>query len=273
MKYIPLIFICVLGIAACRKSNDSLVGNNGSRLISIVSDSAGTLDFEYSNNVITTMHQHLANRGGAPALIHYTNTDSGQIVSVGFPGIDYSYNYKLKSSKLPLLIFLNQKDTAIIHQKDLAEFIYLPGTDILDSVVYNSTGKIVYKFTYSGQDIIRITDWQMSSTQNREVATFDFTYGTTANIFRQTDPLLYIYSYPYTAFSAQPMVIAAFFAETFSKSTFTSITTSGITSSGWNQNSISSKMTYHLNSNGKVTSETFSNSIFEFLVGKRYVYE
>jgi hypothetical protein len=280
MKHFPVIFICLLGITACRKSNNVSTENNGTRLTSIIRDSAGTFDFIYSNNLIKSVMRSLPN-ADPPGIAYDTlifenlNTDSNQLVSVKYSSnlAEYSISYLLTSSKLPLRVFYT--DSGIV--RDYARFIYFPNTDILDSVIlnsaYNNSENILFRFNYTGQNISRITEWQISSTQNLQVAAFDFTYDTKANIFRQTDPLLYIYSYPFTPFGTQPMVIASFFAETFSASTFNSVTTSGITNVAWNQNSISSKMTYHVNANGKVTAETFSNAIFEGLTGKKYLYQ
>lgn len=293
MKYIPVIFICLLGIAACRKSNHTSAENNGIILKSIISDSAGTLNFGYNligfgNNLITSMNQSfLTQQGsastidGSTSVVQYTNIDSNQLVTVGFftNSTAYSINYLLTWSKLPLKIFNTYTEDGIMHSSELANFIYFPNTDILDSVIYNrrysadTSERIIFKFNYSGQNITQITASQISSTQTLVIGTFDFTYSLTANVFRQTDPLLYIYSYPYSVFHAQPMVIASFFAETFSLSTFNSITISGIISGAWPQNSLSSKMDFHLNSNGKVTAEIFSNNIFESLAGKKYLYE
>lgn len=284
MKNLPVIFICLLGISACRKNDSPFQQNNGTRLKSIVRDSAGTLDFAYSNNLIASVkhtfpeQDAISTYKGSTSIVQYSNTDSNQLVSLGFftNSTEYSISYMLTSAKLPLRIFSTYTENRIAHQIYLARFFYFPNTDILDSVILNSADSsksIIYKFNYAGQNITRITEWQISSFQNLQVATFDFTYDTTANIFRKTDPLLYIYSYPFTAFASQPMVIAAFFAETFSRSTFNSVTTSGITSGGWQQTSLSSKMTFHLNSNGKVIAETFSNSIFEDLAGKKYLYK
>jgi hypothetical protein len=284
MKYLPVIFICLLWISACRKNDSAFHQNNGRRLTSIVRDSGGTFDFAYSNNLITSVRHSfpeqdaISTYSGSTSIVQYSNTDSNQLVSLGFftNSSEYSISYILNSAKLPLRIFSAYTENRVVHQIYLARFFYFPNTDKLDSVILNSANNsewIIYKFNYAGQNITRITEWQISSTQNLQVAAFDFTYDPTPNIFRQTDPLLYIYSYPFTAFASQPMVIATFFAETFSRSTFNSVTTSGITSGAWQQNSLSSKMTFHLNSNGKVTAETFSNSIFEDLAGKKYLYE
>jgi len=255
MKHFPVIFICLLGITACRKGNNSSPENNGTKLTSIVRDSAGTFDFAYSNNLITSVKLSLPNANPPTSIydtlmVEYSNTDSNQLVTVGYSSnlAEDSISYILTASKLPSRVFYT--DSGIV--RDYVRFIYFANTDILDSVILNSTynsESIVFRFNYAGQNISRITEWQISSPQNLQVAAFDFTYDTTANIFRQTDPLLYIYSYPFTPFATQPMVIAAFFAETFSGSTFNSVTTSGITSGAWNENSINSKMTYHLNAN------------------------
>lgn len=288
MKKIPVIFFCLLGMTACRKDDHSSVENNGTRLTSILTDSAGTFDFTYTNNLITGVKESNFSQDGptfssysSTWTVHYSDTGSNQLVSVNFFANSYQYSigYILTPSKLPLRIFSTYTENNITRSDDLANFTYLPNTDILDSVVENfrsspdTSEKKVLKFDYSGQNITEIKEWQISSTQKLLIATFDFTYGTAPNIFRQSDPLLYIYSYPLTAFVAQPMVIAAFFGETFSLSTFNSITTSGITSSAWLQNAIRSKMNYQTNSYGKVTAEIFSNDIFQGLAGKKYLYE
>jgi hypothetical protein len=101
------------------------------------------------------------------------------------------------------------------------------------------------------------------------------TYGNTPNVFRHTDSLLYIYSYPASVFELQPELITAFFAETFSTATFNSLTTGGILGGQWNgeaYSSFSSHMTYTLNADGKVTAEIF-DTFFNNIAGKRYYYK
>lgn len=288
MKNIPVIFFCLLAITACRKGNHSSVDNNGTRLTSIVTDSAGTFDLTYTNNLITGVTERQFSHDGSIFSIdssrwtvQYSDTVSNQLVSLNVfaDSHQYSLNYILTSSRLPSLIFSIYKEGNIMKYGELCKFIYFANTDILDSVIQNYSNafdpseKKIFKFKYSNQNITEITESEVSPSKNLVIATFDFTYGTAANIFRQTDPLLYIYSYPLTVFGTQPMVIAAFFAETFSLSTFNSITTSGITTGAWFQNSISSKMNYQLNAHGKVTEEIFSNNIFQGLAGKKYLYE
>lgn len=279
MKYLPVIFICLSAILGCRKSNDSSRENNGTRLTSISSDSAGMFNFSYSDNVISGMKFRFSGNNISTSTIEYTNTDSGQLVSVGSFGnlSQYSIHYLLTASKLPLRIFHTHTENGISNQSDLAKFIYQPQADLLDSVItkspYDTVEKIVYKFNYEGGNIKQITASQISATKNLQIATFDYTYETKPNIFRHSDSLLYIFSYPHSVFHAQPMVIAAFFAETFSASTFNCVTTSGITSNGWIESSLKSKMIYHLNSHGKVTAETFSSNVFEGGAGKEYLYE
>ena len=272
MKYIPVIFVCLL-ICACRKS-DNRMATNGTRLISITSDSAGIISFEYSNNLITSITERLPIREAPDesSVVYYTNTGSNHLVSVRSAG--NSFNYKLNSSDLPLLISDSYTDSGgIVHESNLAEFIYLPNTDILDSInkFYSDTLNFVYKFEYSGQNISKITEWQKTPTMYLSVATFEYTYGTTANVFRQTDSLLYIYNYPNTAILGQTIVAGFFFAETFSKSTFSSMKTYELVNDGNPYNSY--KISCELNSKGKITSETLDNDIVNNDIIKKYVYQ
>ena len=274
MKYIPVIFVCLFA-SACRKS-DNTDGNNGTRLTSIIWDSAGTYAFGYNNNLITSIiERYPDNVPDDSSILNYTNTGSNKSISISHHingDSKYSFNYMLNSSDLPLLISESYTDSGgINHEFNIAKFIYLPNTDILDSVnkFYNDSLNFVYKFDYSGQNISKITEWQKTPTMYLSVATFKYTYDTTANVFRQTDPLLYIYNYPNTAIGFPIMVTAAFFAETFSNSTFNSMITSEIQTGGFPYNSY--KINCDVNSKGKITSETFNN--VNFVSIKKYVYK
>jgi hypothetical protein len=270
MKYIPVIFVCLLA-CACHKS-DNRMATNGTRLTSITSDSAGIISFGYSNNLITSITERYPNRMApdGSSVVYYTNPVSNHLISVGSPG--NSFNYKLNSSDLPLLISDSYIDSGgIVHESNVAEFIYLPNTDILDSVnkFYSDTLNFVYKFEYSGENISKITEWLKTPTMYLSLATFEYSYDTTANVFRQTDLLLYIYNYPNTAILGQTIVAGAFFAETFSKSTFKSMVTSELPSGEIPFNSY--KIRCDVNSKGKITSETLDNGMYVYT--KKYEYE
>lgn len=263
---------------ACRKSNNLSTSNNGSKLTAISSDSAGAWKFGYTGNFITSLMPDTdLNLYGTMANIQYVNTNSIQNVTVNFfpDPSNYTIAYSVTSSKLPLRIEQSYIFNGTEYKSDIADFSYLLNTDLLDSVILNpgGNGPIIFKFTYADQNITGVTERQVSNNENVVIGTFSFTYSATPNIFRNTDSLLYIYTYPQTALRAQSMVVAVFFAETFSASTFNTVTTSGITNGAWNQDSISSKMIYTLNANGKIIEEAFDNKIFEGLAGKRYFYQ
>ncbi len=276
MKHSLLIFMCALEIIACRKSNSPDAGNNGSRLTAISSDSAGAWQFVYTGNLITDLAPDTAiSRYGTNANIQYLNTDTIQYVTVDFYDVNnYKIIYALASSKLPLHIDESYFVNGVQYHSNIAEFIYLPGTDLLDSVIVNTNvnAPIIFKFTYTGKNITSVVETQVYNNNSYLLSTFNYTYDNKPNVFRNTDSLLYIYTYPMTALRAQSMVVAAFFAETFSASKFNNISTDGITNGAWNQNLFGSKMTYTKNAAGKITEEIFTDEVFEGLAGKKFYY-
>jgi hypothetical protein len=277
MKYILFIFIIAVGMIACSKSNNLSTSNNGSKLTAISSDSAGAWKFGYMGDLITSLRPDTdLNQYGASANIQYMTTDSIKYVMVNFfpDPSNYTIIYSLTSSNLPLQIDKSNNIGGTEHKYNIAKFSYLANTDLLDSVLFNHyNDTIIFKCAYTGENITAITETEVSNNKNSIISSFNFSYVATPNIFRDADPLLYIYEYPQTALWAQSMVVAVFFSETFSASTFNIVTTSGITNGAWNQDSIRSKMTYSLNANGKITKEAFDNEIFEGLAGKRYSYQ
>ncbi len=272
MKHILILFISALIISSCLKSSG--LPGNGTKLMAISNDSAGAWQFGYTGNYITSI-------GPDPSLsppynqwdvqtcsIQYTNLNSFEYVSLSFveDTLNWTINYTLTPSKLPLRIAGDIN----------AEFIYLPNTNLLDSVIlYSGSDQLIFNVTYTGQNITEVTESQVLNNQNTVIGTYTYTYTTTPNVFRQTDSLLYIYSYPQTPFDQSP-VIAAFFAETFSASTFDSLCTYGpINYTGVITDTISGKMTYSLNADGKITEESFGNNYANFceLAAKKYYYQ
>jgi hypothetical protein len=78
-----------------------------------------------------------------------------------------------------------------------------------------------------------------------------------------------VYAYPYTVAGEQDVIIAAFFAETFSAHTFNKLTAINSYEFG----SFSSNMTYTVNQDGKITSENFVPAQYGELAAKNFYYK
>jgi hypothetical protein len=279
--------LAVFLLLSCGKHSSSGL-DNGTHLLSISCDSAGDWRFGYTGSSITSILPDAntsANGGRGTSQIVYTGTGSSQYVSLtsgGGPDTLTTLTYTLNQSKLPLSIDWAYTQGNSIQNFNEAVFVY-GQTNMLDSVKeifgYSSgpggfdTIRYTYTFTYTGQNITRIVQQYVSREQNFILGIFTFNYGNTPNIFRHTDSLLYVYAYPITALFAQPMVVASFFAETFSASTFDSVSVYSEDFDPQGPATYSSKMTYSLNAAGKVTEEVFSESFFEGLAGKKFGYQ
>lgn len=258
-----VILWCIAATAiACHKSPPP------SKLVSISSDSTGAWDYTYTGNQITGITAGPTSNPHFPryAQVRYTDSAGQRYVNVLDFGDSISYLYALNGEEMPTRIVSNGMF--------LASFIYRPGSDLLDSVIYDLDGyyKNTFKIAYTGQNITGITERYISSDQNFIISTYNFTYNNTSNVFRKTDPLLYIYTYPSTALIAQPMVVAAFFAETFSANTMDSISLYSANFNSGNPGTYSTGVTCMTNADGKISAEVFSESVFEGLAGKAYVY-
>ena len=268
MKYFALIPISIILLVSCQQNNElSPSVNNGQKLQTITSDSSGVFEFSYNGDTINRIS------GNQFADIQYLK--SGDILCVSLSlGNGYGVKYFLNSFKLPTKIIFSDSTSGVVVNSDYADFFFHKATSLLDSAIVNETGyQLIYKPTYSGNDISGMEERYVSATQNIIIANYNYTYSNENNIFIKTDSLLYIYSYPVTAVNNQPMVTASFFAETFSASTFNSIHLSGITSDYEFKDHQTSTMTPSVNLNGKIIAETFSDPAFEGLAGKKYTYQ
>lgn len=268
MKYLFLASISIFLLVSCKRNNDlTASGNNGKKLKSISSDSAGVFEFAYSGDTITSIS------GNQAATIQYLKYGDTQCVYLSF-GYKEGIKYYLNTFKLPIKIISINSTNGVEVNSDYATFFYHNDTNLLDSVIVYDLGyKIVFKTTYSGNNISGIEESYVSATQTTVVANYSYTYGNENNVFLKTDSLLYIYSSPVTGMVTQAMVSASYFAETFSASTFDSIHVSGITSDYVFPNNQTSTMTPSVNASGKIVAETFSDPVFEGLAGKKYTYQ
>lgn len=268
MKYLVLASISIFLLVSCQRNNDLTASvNNGKKIKSISSDSAGVFEFAYSGDTITSIS------GNQTATIQYLKYGDTPCVYLSF-GDKEGIKYYLNTFKLPIKIISINSTNGVEVNSDYATFFYHNDTNLLDSVIVYDLGyKIVFKTTYSGNNISGIEESYVSATQTTVVANYSYTYGNENNVFLKTDSLLYIYSSPVTGMVTQAMVSASYFAETFSASTFNSIHVSGITSDYVFPNNQTSTMTPSVNANGKIVAETFSDPVFEGLAGKKYTYQ
>lgn len=265
MKYIITLLLCICIMTACKHDHPPVNGNT-TKLTAILADSSGVIvSLGYTGDQITSIGKN------DPIKIEYTDSNATPYIILLFPpdSVYYAMLFALSPSKLPLRIDMNDFNGGSEEKINFAKFFYKNNTDLLDSVIsfegsYNS---YIYKFTYTDQNITQITRAQIVNNTSYPVDTFNFTYSNTPNIFRHTNPLLYIYTYPQTIFNAQPNVVSSFFAETFSASTFTSITinTVGYTWSGYEG---TYNMNFILNADGKITDEIINGAVF-----KKYYYQ
>ena len=264
-----VILWCIAATAiACHKSPPP------SKLVSISSDSTGAWDYTYTGDQITGITADPASNPHYPgyAQVRYTDSAGQRYVNVLDFGDSVSYLYALNKEGMPTQISVASEIPG--YACVLGIFIYQPGTDLLDSVIYCPDGSYQYTFkiAYTGQNITGITERYISSSQSFIFNTYNFTYNNTANVFRKTDPLLYIYTYPSSALGAQPMVVAAFFAETFSANTVDSINLYSTNFDSGRPGAYSTGVTCMTNADGKISAEVFSEFVFEWLAGKAYVY-
>lgn len=268
MKYLTLASISIILLVSCQRNNDlASSGNNGKRLKSISSDSAGVFEFAYNGDTISSIS------GNQAAMIQHLKYGDTPCVSLSF-GDEEGIKYFLNSFKLPTRIIFSDSTNGVEVNSDYVYFFYHNHTNQLDSAIVHEYGyKLIFKPTYSGNNISQMEESYVSATQNLIIANFSYNYSNENNIFQRTDSLLYIYSYPVTAMDCQAMVTAAFFAETFSANTFTSIHISGITSDYVFPNNQTSTMKVSVNANGEIVAETFSDPVFEGLAGKKYTYQ
>ncbi len=260
MKYRFVAFLCLSSLIACHKGVRT-INPAMDTLIGISVDTAGVYGFTYSGGEISGITQGLPDTAGFYlGNIHYTDDE----VLVYFPTVETSYQYELNAYKLPIQISWSPNNTTSI--VPLAVFAYAPGTDMLDSVMmYPYNGTFTYTFQYTGQDITQVDE----KFEGTPLGTFQFGYGGANNIFRASDSIFYVYAYPYTVAGEQDVIIAAFFAETFSAHTFNKLTAINSYEFG----SFSSNMTYTVNQDGKITSENFVPAQYGELAAKNFYYK
>ena len=265
MKNILFLYLIALSfiLISCKKgsSGDAKIS---SRLIG-VQDSMYLLSFIYEGDKITHANFSFSN---SPLKSDYANFEySGDTdIKVSSPTSDVRTEFFINDSKLPVRMTRHETGTDGTKYNSKADFFYKPGTNVLDSVngyyLNTSTRYIHFTFEYDGGNI--------SKTIRNEgllIDTFTYAYDVTPNLFRNSNPLLYVYSDPlgqlspvyYYDYPFYTMVF--FFPKVFSGST---LNTFSYTSWG---RIIHGKLSYTLSNDNKVSKEWYGG------YGKEYLYK
>jgi hypothetical protein len=165
---------------------------------------------------------------------------------------DSETEYFLNSSKLPVRIVYNG-----VNNRDVI-FYYKSGTNILDSVINKlvpmGITKEKYTFVYNGENIEKVViQSHYSNTTAVSESYISYTYSSVPNIFRKSEPLLFIYNNPVGTFDYHSLLL--YFPKTFSASTFSSFS-----HPDYGGRIKSGKLTYSLNRDGKILKESYEGA-------------
>ena len=118
MKYLVLASISIFLLVSCQRNNDlTASGNNGKKLKSISSDSAGIFEFAYNGDTITSVSGNLA------AMIQHLKYGDTQCVSLFF-GDEEGIKYYLNSFKLPIKIIFKTSINGVEVNSEYADFFF-----------------------------------------------------------------------------------------------------------------------------------------------------
>ena len=99
----------------------------------------------------------------------------------------------MRKNVLPLSILkhkqIGNKDSVVSR----TDFYYKAGSDAIDSVVLKNNTKLCFIPVYAGGNI---TDYYLSQDNKQPIIAGSFLYYPLVNIFKTTNPLLFVYSSP-----------------------------------------------------------------------------
>ncbi|MDQ3845639.1 MAG: hypothetical protein M3342_16760 [Bacteroidota bacterium] len=233
-----LVVVASISALSCKKREHI---NNSKNLLSGYKDSLSRYNVTYTNGRINTLLRN--------GVFYYSFEYKDNYVKASE---QQAYiEYFLNNSGLPLRIIRKYG----VSNVDETHFYYKTGTNILDSVVSNNSYDWLaiydkYSFLYNGGNIEQVikSSFYRNGTVSKD--TFSYTYNPTPNIFRHTDPLLYIYVNPgFAMYYFQNLLF--YFPKVFSAATFNTYSFPEGTRRRHG------KLNYILNSKGKITKEWY----------------
>lgn len=182
------------------------------------SDNKYRYGVHYNGNTVTEIT--VDSGASAPFVIAKYSYYNGIIradldAATGYSHIDYF----MKNASLPTRICKYRMNNTAEKLVQEVNFFYKAGTDQLDSVTLE--GNMHYRFVplYSGGNI---ADYSISSNYGPEIPSGSFLYYPIANVFKATNPLLFVYSSPVFEFETflMPRIFSASTLKKFNGGTF-----------------------------------------------------
>lgn len=161
------------------------------RLVSF-RDATRQYSLKYDGNQVSAIH--VDSGPNAPFIIAQYQYSNNYIRASLHASTGYDYvEYFMRKNVLPLSIvkhkFVNGKDSVISR----TDFYYKGSQDVIDSVVLKNSTKLCFIPVYSGGNI---TDYYLSQDNKQPIIAGSFLYYPIVNVFKTTNPLLFVYSSP-----------------------------------------------------------------------------
>lgn len=155
-------------------------------------DASRQYSLHYDGNRVTAIH--VDSGPGAPFIVSTYEYSYNYIKATLHASTGYDYvEYFMRKNVFPLTIIkhknINGKDSVVSR----TDFYYRAGTDVIDSVVLKNSVKLCFIPVYAGGNI---TDYYLSQDNKQPILAGSFLYYPIVNVFKTTNPLLFVYSSP-----------------------------------------------------------------------------
>jgi hypothetical protein len=155
-------------------------------------DASRHYSLQYTNNQVTAIN--IDSGLGAPLIIATYEYSGNYIKAKLHASTGYDYvEYFMKKKVLPLSILKHKNISGKDSIVSRTDFYYKNGSDVIDSVVLKNSVKLCFIPVYAAGNI---TDYYLSQDNKQPIIAGSFLYYPIVNIFKATNPLLFVYSSP-----------------------------------------------------------------------------
>lgn len=181
------VLACLLFILSCQKEQS----RTHDRLVSF-KDANRKYSVHYEGNRVSAIH--VDSGLGAPFIIATYSYKDNYIKATLHPSTGYDHvEYFMRKNILPASILKHRSIGGIDSVISKTEFYYGVGKDLPDSVVLRHSVKLSFIPVYSNGNI---SDYYLSQDNKPAILSGSFLYYRDINVFKTTNPLLFVYSSP-----------------------------------------------------------------------------